>query len=470
MSRDEFPGRSSSLACVFSQIVGDSFPASPPEKKSKRSESAPHPTMPCGFLSRDFQGAHKQMSAKDRSLNICAAWDPKGERYRYYQCSYMRFGSLWAVSSWVRISRAVQFILEKELMLLDRIYIDDIIATERMSLIKKAGEHIDEIMFRLGFKMSPEKAECGRSLRILGLEYQIDDNGVSTDLRLVKRQKMAKEAAFIQSEILNSKPVSSKQIQSLAGKCNFLLIATRCSGVAAAVSPLYELCANLNDSDPINPGKAMDALPAIEHLKKLIMVVPPLVVKADAWADEVVHVWTDASQSERENKAAFFAVINGKIFVAEMEFPSKFIRILKERKKKLIGELEIAAMTIAADTLLREIKASCKSGRPKVVFHTDNTTCLFGCLKGTSRDIIIRILIQSFRLSLAASGISFTLRYVPTKSNPADGGTREDLFAPFCRMIKSLKMPALLIESLQMDGLEKAFATIDSNTKPKQAS
>jgi len=454
-----------SLESIFESEFASHLPA-PPPKTASSSTSPRKRFIASSFLSRDFKGAYKQLSCRDRSHNVIGAWCPSCRSWKYFLCPYMCFGSLWAVSGWVRVSRCVQFILEREFWFLNRIYIDDLVVTERDSLLKRAGEIIDEVMFCLGFKMASDKAEAGKALRILGLEYQVSASAVSLDLRQTKRQKIVSEISSVMGKIISSR-ISVKEIQSICGKLNFLLIAARCSGLASALSPLYEVCSKKDSETGVPSFEAQGLLPALEHLKEIALTVPPLKIPSFEWSDNLSHLWTDAPHSDNEARASFVFFHRHKVYAGSISFPQNIIKVLSSRKTKFISILEVAALSIALENVVPLIKASPDGLSNRIIIHTDNTTALFGGLKGTSKDIIIRIFIQQFRLVASSHGINFSLRYVPTKSNISDGGTRKHLFWHWCKALKKLDMPVILMRQLLLTAVQKSTLLVEKHTHPK---
>jgi len=465
-----FPSDLPSLPEVFKDRLGDQNYEEPTETlpETVRRQVRPH-VMPCGFLSRDFKGAYKQMAARDPRQNICSAWDPSSLCWRYFTCSYMCFGSLWAVSSWVRISKAINFLIRRALFIHNNIYIDDIICIERLSLLTEAGRLIDSLMFKLGFEMSADKSEEGTQMRTLGLEYAVDANSITTNPRTVKRQKLAKEIANAMAAIMHEK-VTARALSTICGKCNFLSTATRASGLSACLSPLYAVSAGL-DEDSILPGGATRHLmPVLEHLKRLVLSVPPSTIRASLLSEDVAHFFSDASDSVFQSRACFVLIFRNFIYTGAADFPKSMLCMLAERKTKPIGILEAAALIMGLQTCSPILRQDPHRPPSKVVLYIDNTSVLFGALKGTSKDITLRIMLQEFRTIIAMDGLHFVLRYIASKSNISDGGTRSDLFPDFVAALKASKRPAILLEEVNWEATEKAMNEIARNTRPMQTS
>jgi len=434
------------------------------DSAAKRVKGSPPPkTFPSGFFGRDFESAYKQMSCKNRSHNVIGCFDPDSNKHRLYTCSHMRFGSVWAASSWIRISKCIKALLRSIFWIVEDIYIDDLVGIERLALIDETADLVDWFMGALGFRMSADESESGRNLRILGLDYAVEDHAVAVNLRHSKREAIARDISSAVGAI-SHQGIAARRISAITGKTNFLPIATRCSGLASALSPLYAAIAGLEGDMLVPEDLARPLIPSLNHLKHLVMTTPPLKVRAVDWRPNITHIWTDASSSEFEHRAAFVMIHKQKIYISAFEYPGEMIRMLQARKQKPIGLLELGALILALGSVLPILQSDGVDSSGKVLFHCDNTTAVFGVLKGTSRDIFCRILVQHFRSLAASRSILFSIRYVPTKSNIPDGGTRSDLLTDFCEALKSLNMPCRLMPVVQEKSLLEAMGEITRKT------
>eukprot|EP00392_Amoebophrya_sp_AT5.2_P004788 g4797.t1 len=435
-------------------------PANSSSSSAKRPARADTPTVPGGFttLARDFKGAYKQMACKDLGHNITATWDPdpKNPRWRFFKCKYMGFGSLWAVSAWVRISMLCRFILKEELGILTSIYIDDLLAIEKDELADQAEEILTAFFRATGFRESENKRERGKKLRVLGVFYDISGREVVCDLPLGKRQDLDEALA----KCLRAARAGSLRVQglqSVAGKVNFLLVATKYTALAAALSPLYSGIAGIDDKTAVVPG-CSELAPALEHLRKLVAVAPPFRLNCDEDPNDRAVLWTDAADDEVSSSICFVLRVGDRVYCAARPLPEGVRSVFKQRKEKIINLVETLAVLWALEAVAPVIRGK------KLVLFIDNSAALFSILKGTSSDILSRILAQAVRCSALQLGVLWTLRYVSSEDNPADGGTRPELFERLAKVIGESGLTCSVLKFPPSPSVVAAVAEIVART------
>eukprot|EP00392_Amoebophrya_sp_AT5.2_P010524 g10588.t1 len=384
---------------------------------TKRRAPKPPKTKARGLtiLARDFRSAYKQLSAKNKWHSVVGVFDPLSGRWRYLLAKYMALGSLWAIMSWVRVSIFVQRMLMLEAGVYTNVYIDELAGCELDELAPQAGEVIDEFIAATGLRQSPEKSESGKEVRLLGIEYSVMGLGVATDLRHQRREKIHKELAKAIG-LARAGQLSVKSVQRIAGKCNFLLIATKFSSISSALTPLYEAISGLEVGDKIPAPAQEEIVSALFHLRNIVLTAPPFFLDCRPDAHEPATLWTDASESADETKLCF---------------------VLR------------AGDTFYTGSLGRRVRA-----------FVDNSAAIFSGWKGCSRDIIMRLLAQKLHLVMLSGGVMWSVDYIPSKENPADGGTRDALFPAFFASLAATGREVKLLEFGVTPAVEEVHAAI----------
>eukprot|EP00392_Amoebophrya_sp_AT5.2_P004876 g4885.t1 len=405
------------------------------------------------ILARDFRSAYKQLSVKNKWHSVVGVHDPDAGRWRYFLAKYMALGSLWAIMSWVRVSIFVQTMLMLEAGVYTNVYIDDLAGCELDELAPQAGELVDEFISATGLRQSPEKSEAGKEVRLLGVEYSVAGFGVATDLRPQRREKIQKSLLKAVG-LARSGLMSVKLVQQLAGKCNFFLIATKFSSISAALTPLYEAVSGLQTGDPIPAAVQGELVSALFHLCNIVLTAPPFFLDCRPGAHSPVTLWTDASESADETKLCFVLRADDVFYTGSMCVPDRILCELRSRRKKIINILELLAIIWALEVCGPRIR-----GR-RVRAFVDNSAAIFSGWKGSSRDIVLRLLAQKLHAVMLAGGIMWTVDYVRSADNPSDGGTRAALFPDFFASLAATGLETQLLEFGVTPAVEDVHAAI----------
>jgi hypothetical protein len=221
---------------------------------------------------------------------------------------------------------------------------------------------------------------------------------------------------------------SIKELQQLTGKICFYSVGIASAAIRAALQPVYDTIGSAGEGETTvstSNAKFCELLPAIFHIRELIQSAQPLELDFSDGkaAAPPIHIWSDAAEKDGPvDLGAVTMLADGKIYHFSVAIPPEFREVCYGVKEKIIALSEALLVLAALETFGKFIR------NRKVFFHIDNSAALFSIMRGSSKCPLARVVAQAVRCELCKNAILSAFRYVPSKWNPADGGTRVDLF------------------------------------------
>ncbi|CAD7960662.1 unnamed protein product [Amoebophrya sp. A25] len=408
-STDE--GRLSAQVSRIAGAPGTPISAGPDEHR---------PHVHCGIIGVDAESAYKQTAIKSEHLkfNIIGSWDEAEGDWVYHRCYYSAFGAVASVFNWCRVSFFIMEVFRKFFFLFCRVYIDDFSLVERLSLIHASQSLVEEVCKLIGIRIASHKTLAGSCLRILGVEFSTTVDCVSLDIRLAKRQRLADLISDFIASIKAGAAITVKDFQKMLGLYNFLVVALRLGAVRGLLSPCYAALGKAlgEPGRPLGGSLTVSAsrqlIPTLLTLRDIVLTQAPTVFSFRSLS--IHYLFCDASLS----LLGFAALVRKQLFWARFESSPLLDNFFESYRSQVIHMREMVAVYYALLSLSPIIRGS------TVVLFLDSQVALFSLLKGTSKDIVLRILAQQIHLFCARLDIRLVLRYIRSAENPADAPTR----------------------------------------------
>ena len=360
--------------------------------------------------------------------STCSTPTPK---WKYYRCSYMSFGLIGSVVAWCRIVNLLREVL-LWLHIYAEIYIDDATTLERASLASETGRIIDEVWEVLfGFRLSHDKSDTGTNQKILGLIYRLWDDRIELEIPDEKRQSLVELVNNAKTRALQG-PLRVKDLQKIAGTCEFMMTACRTSTIKGALWPLRGAVgdAQRRKLDLAPASETRKLIQPLTQLRKLIAEAPPTVFSlTEDGHTSVARVFTDASAGS-EHSIGAVAQIDQKLITLRFQIPRNLISVLYSRRKAIIGALETLAVALTLERLGYLLR------RRRALWYADSSVAIFAIWKGSSNDMIIRMIAQRIQKLVLILEVGMTLRYIPSRWSPSDPQTRADLLESWDAWLK----------------------------------
>ena len=367
----------------------------------------------------DLSGAYKQMAVceQHRSLCVLLLRDADGHPI-FFISSALVFGASASVYAFLRIARALSFLLNVVLEIPHANFFDDFPILVPSEDAEQVGLLCTKFLHLLGWK----HAEIGEGHKGLPFAKSFDVLGLHLDVSCISSgiltvaNKLGRVDRLLERlrEIQESAVLSRHEGQVLLGLLRYA------AGFFGGRTLRY-VCEDLNaivhhGHHPSPVAVKMlcrRAITALESSK-------PLQLKADM-PSSPVHLFTDGSWEKGVAGvgAVFFDSHDGSAEVYGGEMPKDMVESLQQTDgDHLIGQIETYAVVAMRIHLAHRF-----SGR-RVIIWTDNEGCRFGLIKGRSKSHTMDTLIRSFAAAEDANPSHTWICRVPSYSNIADGPSR----------------------------------------------
>ena len=367
----------------------------------------------------DLSGAYKQMAVceQHRSLCVLLLRDADGHPI-FFISSALVFGASASVYAFLRIARALSFLMNVVLEIPHANFFDDYPILVPSEDAEQVGLLCTKFLHLLGWK----HAEIGEGHKGLPFAKSFDVLGLHLDVSCISSgiltvaNKLGRVDRLLERlrEIQESAVLSRHEGQVLLGLLRYA------AGFFGGRTLRY-VCEDLNaivhhGHHPSPVAVKMlcrRAITALESSK-------PLQLKADM-PSSPVHLFTDGSWEKGVAGvgAVFFDSHDGSAEVYGGEMPKDMVESLQQTDgDHLIGQIETYAVVAMRIHLAHRF-----SGR-RVIIWTDNEGCRFGLIKGRSKSHTMDTLIRSFAAAEDANPSHTWICRVPSYSNIADGPSR----------------------------------------------
>ena len=367
----------------------------------------------------DLSGAYKQMAVceQHRSLCVLLLRDADGHPI-FFISSALVFGASASVYAFLRIARALSFLMNVVLEIPHANFFDDYPILVPSEDAEQVGLLCTKFLHLLGWK----HAEIGEGHKGLPFAKSFDVLGLHLDVSCISSgiltvaNKLGRVDRLLERlrEIQESAVLSRHEGQVLLGLLRYA------AGFFGGRTLRY-VCEDLNaivhhGHHPSPVAVKMlcrRAITALESSK-------PLQLKADM-PSSPVHLFTDGSWEKGVAGvgAVFFDSHDGSAEVYGGEMPKDMVESLQQTDgDHLIGQIETYAVVVMRIHLAHRF-----SGR-RVIIWTDNEGCRFGLIKDRSKSHTMDTLIRSFAAAEDANPSHTWICRVPSYSNIADGPSR----------------------------------------------
>ena len=402
----------------------------------------------------DIEMAYRQCPSRTPQFTVVCLADPATGEPAYFVLPGMNFGLASAVNQFNRIPEAVVAFLRRRCGVCVTHYFDDYCVAEP-SFAGATGQRLLISLHRLiGMPLASEKhvpmAPRGVFLGILH-----DFSRFRRERVVVMAPKPGRAAAIVAAAaaILLAGWASVAHASSLVGRLQFLMT-TVGHGVRVVRSLVYSLHAFSSArrharysalSDMIRHSLQFLVLivprlrPRIIDLLRIARSVgsPPVVVWSDAmWQDATPNspacgglgfvVWLPPGHPGASPAAGRFLYSHRRVSLSDLPFRS--------RDHSLIGQLELLAAAAAYTSIPGHFDGA------DVIHFIDNTSALYGLVKGYSAVPDSAAIIRAFHMANISIGANVWFNYVATKANVADlpsRGALLDLFSILRRFLPS---------------------------------
>ena len=367
----------------------------------------------------DLSGAYKQMAVceQHRSLCVLLLRDADG-RPIFFISSALVFGASASVYAFLRIARALSFLLNVVLEIPHANFFDDYPILVPSEDAEQVGLLCTKFLHLLGWK----HAEIGEGHKGLPFAKSFDVLGLHLDISCISSgtltvaNKLGRVDRLLERlrEIKQSAVLSRHEGQVLLGLLRYA------AGFFGGRTLRY-VCEDLNAI--VHHGHHPSPVAVRLLCQRAITALEssrPLQLKADM-PSSPVHLFTDGSWEKGVAGvgAVLFDAHDGSAEVFGGEMPKDMVEsLLQTDGDHLIGQIETYAVVAMRIHLAHRL-----SGR-RVIIWTDNEGCRFGLIKGRSKSHTMDTLIRSFAAAEDADPSHTWICRVPSYSNIADGPSR----------------------------------------------
>ena len=326
----------------------------------------------------------------------------------------MPFGTISAVYAWHRIGYALQWILLRHLKAPCGRFVDDFFGVSKDGVYWSAGRCLTVISVVLGFPTDEDKsANDLMTMIVLGTEAVIDwpRRSINTAIDSVKAEKWLK----LLLQCLEDSCMQPEVALKFAGRLNFAVCAAGNRVGRAYIAPFYA-----QGHCPLLGA----ALSTMLHLSCLwwcqyLRLRPSSSRSAHGPGRPQLITWSDAAGESRW--IAAIITVAGKFYWTRMITPDAIWSQLLPRDDNQIGVQEFLALLLALGTFGHWLADALWTA------YLDNDGVLFTVRAGGGHCPEIQLALGQFWLALAKMGTDLFAARVESKSNIADGPTRQDL-------------------------------------------
>lgn len=245
----------------------------------------------------DKKAYYHQFATRDPKAVTYAMWDTDLDKFRYFWCKTLDFGSIHAVWWPVRVGTLNMRILLK-MGIIAIVYIDDTILLLNPAVAKEQMELVELFYDLAGFEMSKEKQESHfeeKVLKVLGVNFErIPERGEMKVSIPEKKLNEARESLSYLEEELRKRSAKPIMFEKAHGKAVFCtsLGAVSNQGATRAVAR-WALKENFYSS--LNKNGIWPCLFAVREARKALGTVQPLLISKNLLTRKVIRMITDAA-------------------------------------------------------------------------------------------------------------------------------------------------------------------------------
>ena len=355
----------------------------------------------------DLAKAYKQMAVprSQRHLVVLCHHDPSGIPL-YYVSESLPFGAEGSVYGFVRVSRAISFLINEALAVPSSVYFDDFPAISPRSSAGSASSAIAFLLGALGWRFStdPEKArDFASCFDVLGCS--LDLSGLAGPFGFVEVRNKPRRLDHIASLLdeLGSGRGDYKLIPVIQGQLNFAANFV----MGRAVSPLARSLSSAGSSNISG---------ICSELKSLLRRAKPRKISWHS-PDSPILIFTDAAYEA--GKATIGAVVidtlGGHPTVFDGTLPPELVSSWQAYPdEQIISQAELAAVVSVRYMLRTRL-----SGR-KCFYFVDNEAARFSLIRAVSGVPSMQTLSSIFHSWDEVYPHFAWVERVPSASNPAD--------------------------------------------------
>ena len=358
-------------------------------------------------FSFDFQSAYKHISIEKNSESVSQIifLDPTSKRVLTAKLLCQPFGSSLSPRNWGRVAEMFKFLARALFKITLFCFVDDGFGAEPASTATSAFEALDTLAQLLGFKLHPDKkVPPSASITLLGAVIEIGKDKITLRNPEERIRKLKTEIA----RFLVKKSISPAQAASLRGKLGFsqTLFFGRIgrSHTHSLIARQY----TTQRMNNLNPGLIED----LNWWFKNLEILPVRTVSLRMTQNNLVY--SDASGE-------------GGVCIGTILIPAN------QSSDTYIAHSGCAPAWLEhANIFLLEIFAACRAvdqlsyiaPHGPTLFFIDNTAAASALIRGTTDDIIGRIMIKVFWKICAIARFTPWIEIVASKNNPADEPSR----------------------------------------------
>ena len=358
-------------------------------------------------FSFDFQAAYKHIGihADSRCVANIVFLDPKTLQPLTAEMLCQPFGSTLSPRNWGRVVETLKFLCRELFHINCKFFVDDGFGAEPESTAKSAFETIEEFASLLGFKLHPDKKVPPTSdIRLLGAQIRILKDRVIAQNPVERIRKIKTEIA----RILTLKSLSPAQSASFRGRLGFTqsLMFGRIgrSKTHALIARQYTKQRSLR----LNK----DLVHELKWWFKNLATIPHRTLPITHKANHVVY-----SDASGEGGTCLGTIIIPS-HLCSGPWPAFSSTAPEWLENANIFTLELLAAIIA----IAQLRETSDGG--SVLVFIDNTAAASALIRGTTDDIIPRLLVSSFWKTCRLGNFIPWIEIVASENNPADAPSR----------------------------------------------
>ena len=408
----------------------------------------------------DVKSAFQNLSPRDHRDNCFYVWDPEEGKNVYYRAKHCLFGHVSSIHAWCRFAEAIRFMIKQCLGYDTVIYVDDVIYFCTKGMGQKMLDDITAFLNALGIKLAP-KSQMGTDLTLLGLDYDLAPPSPEVRVPQEKIEALLEKIREVEGLIAKN-ACKAVHLMRVTGSLNFYNVLARCGTCNRVADPVYDAYRGLSKRDLIPPQRIADLLAsqALPKIRNTILLWPTFSISPVFRPQTII---TDASCSLERMEAVISIMITSPgepVVTLANRVPTSILRELaniitppakkpKKGTKVDYRRAPVIAILESVAILAAVVRFQARLTNSFTTIWTDNSAALFSHLKGKSGSTILAGLATTTKLLLMSIGAVATLRYIPSKYNPADGPTRQDSVPIIARILQDLgHPPTRWVESL----------------------
>ena len=365
----------------------------------------------------DLKSAYKQLAVHpdDLCLAISAVHEPGSSTPTYWISQGLPFGSVASVYHFNACSRLLEVLASELFLLVSTSYFDDYPAIEPSITSVSSRVAMESMLTILGWRYATEGGkyhDFEEEFQVLGVKVSFE----RLRLKVENAESRLNSLGRLVGDFLECNRWDWSKVESLLGRCAFARTFVEGRPLHPAMATLWDALAKKDELSDFGNVRA-----AVELIGKYVKQCKPKIFEAGR-ARKMAILYTDGSCED--NFAGIGAVLfsESKVEVIEEQLPPPVMECWSRLGiKHAIAQVELVSVWLALKTW-----ASALSSCDLLIF-TDNVSVKEGLVKGTSTNLVSRILLFKIAALEVALGLRVWISRVPSKSNPADGPSRGDL-------------------------------------------